>query len=171
MNIFKLTTIAFAICTSLAGSQVHAGDLETPSGDVILTVSGNIRNTNDVDVAQFDLEMLQAMDSQTFETSSIWFESVHTFTGVSLSVLLDAVGATGKMIDARAINDYTVNISFPEKDQLYPIVAYFSDGEKMSGRDKGPLWIIYPFDSSSEFQTEVIYSRSIWQLKSITVKN
>jgi hypothetical protein len=40
----------------------------------------------------------------------------------------------------------------------------------MSLREKGPLWIIYPFDSSPEYQTELIYSRSIWQLNRIEVQ-
>ncbi|MEC8574513.1 MAG: oxidoreductase, partial [Pseudomonadota bacterium] len=39
----------------------------------------------------------------------------------------------------------------------------------MSLRDKGPLWIVYPFDSDPAYQTEAIYSRSIWQLEEITV--
>jgi hypothetical protein len=32
-------------------------------------------------------------------------------------------------------------------------------------RDKGPLWLVYPYDSVSAYQTEVIYARSIWQVK------
>ena len=36
-------------------------------------------------------------------------------------------------------------------------------------RDKGPLWIIYPYDQNTDYQTEVIYSRSIWQLDRIEV--
>ena len=40
----------------------------------------------------------------------------------------------------------------------------------MSVREKGPLWVIYPFDSDPEYQTEVIYSRSIWQLDRIVVE-
>jgi hypothetical protein len=40
----------------------------------------------------------------------------------------------------------------------------------MSLREKGPLWIIYPFDSSPEYQTELTYSRSIWQLNRIEVQ-
>ncbi len=40
----------------------------------------------------------------------------------------------------------------------------------MSVREKGPLWIVYPYSSSPEFQNEVIYSRSIWQLNRITVE-
>ncbi|CAN0586856.1 unnamed protein product, partial [Ectocarpus sp. 12 AP-2014] len=45
-----------------------------------------------------------------------------------------------------------------------PIIAYLSNGKPMSVREKGPLWIVYPYDSDPKFQTEVIYSRSIWQL-------
>lgn len=34
----------------------------------------------------------------------------------------------------------------------------------MSVRDKGPLWVIYPYDSDPALQSEVTYARSIWQL-------
>jgi len=171
MKLLHAITLAFAIFTSLCGSQVYSGEPAKPSGDTILTISGNIQFANDAAAAKFDLDMLMSLETRTFETSSIWFEGVHSFTGVPLSVLLDAVGASGTMIDARAINDYTVNIPVPAKDQPFPIVAFFMDGKEMPVREKGPLWIIYPFDSSVEYQTEVIYSRSIWQLKSIDVRN
>ena len=39
----------------------------------------------------------------------------------------------------------------------------------MTVRDKGPFWIIYPFDSNPDYQSEVIYSRSIWQLNRLEV--
>jgi hypothetical protein len=45
------------------------------------------------------------------------------------------------------------------------------DGKTMSVRDKGPLWIIYPYDSSADYRTEVVYSRSIWQLDRIEAVN
>jgi hypothetical protein len=38
----------------------------------------------------------------------------------------------------------------------------------MSVRDKGPLWVIYPYDSD-DYRSEVIYSRSIWQLDRLEV--
>jgi hypothetical protein len=31
-------------------------------------------------------------------------------------------------------------------------------------RDKGPLWVVYPYDSKPDYQSELIYVRSIWQL-------
>jgi hypothetical protein len=39
----------------------------------------------------------------------------------------------------------------------------------MSVRDKGPLWVIYPYDAVPEYKSERIYARSIWQLVSIEV--
>jgi hypothetical protein len=43
------------------------------------------------------------------------------------------------------------------------------DDRPMSVRDKGPLWVVYPFDDVPAYQSETIYSRSIWQLDRIEV--
>ncbi|MGB1266126.1 MAG: oxidoreductase, partial [Nereida ignava] len=45
-----------------------------------------------------------------------------------------------------------------------PIIAYKQNGSEMSRRRKGPLWIVYPYDDKKSYQTETVYSRSIWQL-------
>ena len=50
-----------------------------------------------------------------------------------------------------------------------PIIAYMMNGEEMSVRNKGPLWLVYPYDLNHEYRSEVIYSRSIWQLDRIDV--
>jgi hypothetical protein len=50
-----------------------------------------------------------------------------------------------------------------------PIVAYLMNGEEMSIRDKGPLWVIYPYDSDADFRSEVVFTRSIWQLDRLVV--
>jgi hypothetical protein len=36
-------------------------------------------------------------------------------------------------------------------------------------RTKGPLFIVYPFDTKAELRSNVYYERSAWQLKSIAV--
>jgi hypothetical protein len=143
--------------------------LEAPEGAVILTVSGKIDATNAGDVAQFDLAMLQALPPTEITTETIWTPSEHVFTGVSLDVFLDHIGAEGGTLQAQAINDYTVEIPVSDAVPGGPIIAYAMDGAPMSRRDKGPLWIIYPYSSGPEYQTEVIYTRSIWQLDRLTV--
>ena len=35
--------------------------------------------------------------------------------------------------------------------------------------DKGPLFVIYPFDLDSNLYNEVIFGRSVWQVASVTV--
>jgi hypothetical protein len=40
----------------------------------------------------------------------------------------------------------------------------------MAVREKGPLFIIYPFDSAPELKNARYYSRSAWQLKAIEVR-
>jgi hypothetical protein len=37
----------------------------------------------------------------------------------------------------------------------------------MAVRDKGPLFIIYPFDQHAELRNSVYHSRCAWQLKAI----
>ncbi|MEC7762629.1 MAG: molybdopterin-dependent oxidoreductase [Pseudomonadota bacterium] len=148
-----------------------ADSLEMPTGDVVLSVTGNIAAMNDGDAAVFDEAMLRALGETSFETTTIWTEGVQTFTGVSLKDLLDELGVEAGTLEARALNDYAVEIPVSDAVEGGPIVAYARNGKSMSIRDKGPLWIVYPFDSNDAYASETIYSRSIWQLDRIDVQN
>ena len=159
--------LALVAATAL---PLFAEELATPTGDVILTVSGPLETTNVDGTAQFDLEMLEALDATTFETTTIWTEGEHSFTGVSLDLLVDRLGLEGETLRATAINDYAIDIPLSDAVEGGPIVAYRMDGDTMSVRDKGPLWVVYPYDiKPDEYQNDVIYSRSIWQLDRMTV--
>ena len=63
--------LALALGT-LTAVGAAAQDLGSAEGDVILTVSGGIENTNGDGTASFDLAMLQALEPVTVETSTIW---------------------------------------------------------------------------------------------------
>ncbi|MES2967755.1 MAG: molybdopterin-dependent oxidoreductase [Pseudomonadota bacterium] len=166
-TISHLMVGAFTSALLLSASHVLA-ELAAPVGPVILTVDGAITATNAPNAAQFDLAALQAMPVVTFDTSTTWTEGVKTFTGVPLKSLLEAVGATGGEVQATALNNYSVRIPIDSLTDTAPIVAYHIDGETFSRRDKGPLWIVYPYDSSANFQNELVYGRSIWQLERLT---
>ena len=150
-------------------SVANAQDVAVPEGDVILTISGDIENTNAGDTLIFDRETFADLGTVTFETTTIWTDGVHSFQGVSLEALANLIGAQDGMLLATAINDYTVEIPVSDAVVGGPIVAYLMDGEEMLVRDKGPLWVIYPYDSSADYRSEVVYSRSIWQLDRIEV--
>ena len=131
------------------------------AGEVLLTL------THDGGTSEFDIAALEALGAEEFSTTTIWTEGEQTFTGVSLFALMAEAGISDGTLKATAINDYAVEIPVSDAVVGGPIVAYFLNGEPMSVRDKGPLWIVYPFDADPHYQTEVIYSRSIWQLDRI----
>ena len=119
----------------------------------------------------YTLDALEAMDNESFTTETIWLDGPVEFSGVPLSHLIQNAGLEGETLKLVALNDYAIEIPVDEITPDYPIVATRINGERMSVRDKGPLWVVYPYDSDDEFQTEVIYSRSIWQLSEITLAN
>lgn len=143
--------------------------LPAPQGDVVLTVSGAIAVTNDGATATFDRAMLEALPAETFRTTTIWTEGEQEFTGVPLAALLERLGVTSGTLVATAINDYSAEMPVADAMQAGPVLAYLQNGAPMSRRGKGPLWIVYPYDANADFQTEVAYSRSVWQLDRLTV--
>ncbi|WP_120501248.1 oxidoreductase [Roseovarius sp. EL26] len=139
------------------------------SNETVLTVSGDIAASDKGETWAFDIMDLKALSTVRFETSTIWTERSHTFEGVLLITLLNHVGASKGTINAIALNDYAVKIPTADAVKGGPIIAYMRDGVEMSIRDKGPLWIIYPFDDNKSYRSEEYYSRSVWQLNRLEV--
>lgn len=165
-----LAILAPVVATGLAATQAQAQTLPAPKGAVVLTVTGSIGVTNADGQAQFDIDMIKALPKVSFDTYTIWTEGRQTFTGVELKTVLDLVGAQGSGIDASALNEYLVDIPIEDAVEGGPILAYEQNGTALSVRDKGPLWLVYPYDSRPEYQTEVVYARSIWQMSSMEIR-
>lgn len=163
--------VIFSVFTMvmLSTPPAFAEPLPEPSGRVILTVTGDIGVRNTPAAAEFDRAMLRSIGQRDISTTTIWTSGKVTFTGVPLRSLLDRLGVSSGKLEARAINDYSVTIPVSDAVPDGPIIAYSRDGEEISIREKGPLWIIYPYDQNPDYQSEVIYARSIWQLDRIDV--
>jgi hypothetical protein len=146
---------------SLSASQTRAGN--GPE----LTISGQIAPPNPRVLSIADLEALGL--SKTV-TRTPWHDGQHTFEGVSLQTLLDHVGAHGEKIIATALNDFQTEIPLEDASKWPVIIAYKDNGVPMSIRDKGPFFVVYPFDQHKELWQEAIFNRSIWQLKSLEIQ-
>jgi hypothetical protein len=153
--------------TSPALAEVPA--LVAPKGEVILTVTGGITNSNSKDSAIFDMALLQSLGESAITTSTVWTDGVHTYTGVSLKTLLDSLGVAKGSIEVMAVNDYFAEVPLEDAVEGGPILAYAVDGVAMPLRDKGPLWLIYPYDSDPKYRIEEIFARSVWQINRINV--
>jgi hypothetical protein len=152
---------SFAVAASLLSLPALAA-LPKPTGRVILTVKGSMQ-------ADFDDAMLAAMPQRTLKTQTPWHEGVKAFTGPLLRDVLAAAGAQGKTIRAVALNDYKVDIPFDDARTIDVVMARLLDGKPMPVRDKGPLFIIYPFDDRPELRVPQYFSRCAWQLRTIEI--
>lgn len=112
---------------------------------------------------------LDALDQITFETSTIWTDQNVSFSGVPLSSVLKTAGTSGTILRMTALNDYAVDMPVGDIGDDFPIVATRMNGVEISVRDKGPYWIVYPYDADPAFQTETSYARSVWQLSTLSV--
>jgi hypothetical protein len=160
---------ALALGAILSAPTLAGGDLAKPTGEVVLTVTGDIGLSNQGDSAVFDIELLQTLGEVTFATGTPWTDGVHEYTGVPLQALIEALGVTEGSIKATAINDYATEIPLTDAVEGGPILAYLQNGKPMSIREKGPLWLIYPYDLNEAYQADVIFARSIWQLQRIDI--
>ena len=70
-----------------------------------------------------------------------------------------------------ALNDYAVDIPVADAVEGGPIVAYEIDGKALPIRNRGPLWIVYPYDARADYRSEVVYARSIWQLDRLDIRD
>ena len=165
----KKGLLMVAVSATMIAGGATAEELPAATGDILLSVTGDISYLNAEGAVTLDLALLEEIGTTEFETTTIWTEGTQSFTGVALADLLAAVGAKGTTLRASAVNDYAVDIPVSDAVDGGPIVAFLRNGEPMSLRNKGPLWIVYPYDSSDVFQSELIYSRSIWQLDRIEV--
>lgn len=147
-----------------------ASNLAQPEGKVILTMSGKIANTNKDGTAQFDMPMIEKLGTQSFETTTPWYDGKVKFEGVPMAKLMEHVGATGATITVKALNDYATDIPMDDFKKYPVILASKRDGNYMPVRDKGPLFIVYPYDSDPDLKHQRFYSRSAWQVAQIIVK-
>jgi hypothetical protein len=166
-----LALIAGASTLSVVGTSRQAyATIPAPSQTPILTVSGRINVTNVDGAARFDRAMLEAMGMQRIETTTPWYSGTVSFEGVSLAKLMQAVGAEGDRVSVVALNDYSSEIPIEDFAKYNVILALKRDGEYMPVRDKGPLFVIYPYDSVPELKHQKFYSRSVWQVAKIIVR-
>lgn len=151
------------------GGISQAVSLPPPATAPILVVAGQIGITNSEAGATFDLALLDGLPQTSFTTATVWTDGPQAFSGVALKDLLAALGATGSRLEMTAVNDYVIEVPALDAVDGGPILATRLNGEVMSLRDKGPVWLVYPFDQNPEYQAEVYYARSIWQLGRIEV--
>ncbi|MEO3414218.1 molybdopterin-dependent oxidoreductase [Roseovarius sp. CAU 1744] len=136
---------------------------------VLLTINIEGDDGREDKIVTFTRSDLMALPAVTFETSTNWTAGTPHFTGVALRSLLDPLDVTDGEIELIAINHYSVFLPLDDPTSDGAMLAYLMNGKPMSARGKGPLWLVYDYDSDRKFRTESVYSRSVWQLDRIII--
>lgn len=157
------------LLTGATAAVSQQASARRPAGDVILQIDGDISVRNVQDKFVFDQTMLDELPHAEFATSTIWTEKIEVFSGPTLKGLIDFVGGGSGDVIASALNEYSITVPRSLIEDVAPIVANRINGNRFSVREKGPLWIVFPYDKSEQYRTELIYAVSVWQLGKLTV--
>lgn len=136
----------------------------------MLQIGGAIHAPDGARFIELDSAALRALPQQTVTTHTPWHDGVVTFSGPRLWDLLEPLKPAGKTLHLTALNDYSVDIPLSDLQRYQPVLAWQLNGKALSVRNKGPLFLIYPFDTYPELHNPLYYGRAIWQIKMITVK-
>lgn len=164
------TTRRHVIATLPALALAGWGPARAATSTTLLTVGGRIRRPNGESLAEFDLARLEGLPHHQIQTTTPWHTGQPAFSGPLLREILKAAGAQGQTLRMSALNDYRVDIPADDAERYDVIVARLLDGRPMSVRDKGPLFVMYPFDRHPDLRNTVYFSRCIWQLRRIEIR-
>jgi hypothetical protein len=152
--------------TSPAGACHPKIDVQS----AILTIDGLIQGCDGRFEVRFDLAALKSLPARDIKTRNPWDKGLVHYRGVLLRDLADDVGANGSVLTITALDDYRADLPIADIRRHDILLAYERNGATMSVRERGPLFVVFPFTTQPELETEARYAQSVWQVSRITVK-
>lgn len=154
------------------GSLSPGSPIPPPTEPVVLTVRGRLGLAHVDAGVTLDIPTLERIGLIRFTTPTAWTDVPVTFEGVLLSRLLEVLAVPGDVTELAmiALNDYQVAIPATDVRTWPVIIAVKRDGQYMSIRNKGPLWVVYPRHAFPELQQAKHNPKWIWQLKEIVIR-
>lgn len=133
--------------------------------DAMLTL---ISGERVISLSEADLLALPQADLQT---ENEFLEGMVTYTGpLARDVIALLEDETATIAILTAVNDYAVEVPLEDFLDYDTVFAHSTDGDRLSLRDRGPLWLIYPMSDHAELRDRVYNNRSIWQLAKVELK-
>ena len=152
--------------------SIKPGDpIPLPSGEVILTITGNVSVTNVGDTLQLDMATLERMGLVKYPVLDPYLNEENVYTGLLMSDLARVLGVTGpeEVFQIVALDDYQVNLTLAEF-QRWPILLATRNGDEyMTIENSGPTRIIFPYNTHSELDPVKYNDSWIWNVASINV--
>ena len=139
---------------------------------VILSVYGDIALDDGVyQRLDFTLSELQALTQAEITTAHPWSSQAQRYGGIDLTALLQLLFANKaiKTLNLEGLNGFSMALEWSNICDFSPIIAWQENGKLMSRRDKGPLWLMLPFDQVPKMKQADFLHYMVWQLRTIRV--
>lgn len=159
---YALAVSAVALSALVPAVQAQTVPATAPT---VLTVSSPRATAQD-----YTLAALEALPQMEVRTTNPWSKTAVTYSGPLLRTVLEATRAEGQTVRAVALNDYRVALPIADVREHNVILATRANGQPLSVRDKGPLFVVYPFDAEPALKQQLYYERSIWQVRRLQVE-
>lgn len=180
---------ALPLCLSLLVSVPAMAEIEAPQGHVLITLGGNVTETNlpartsedgglfgFLEIAYeratgFDAAMLDGLPQVEIMISygPEGKERDITFTGPLLQDVMEMAGASGTTAKPMAMDGYQAEISWSDIETSQPILATHADGAPMGIGAYGPTMIVFPHSEDPEVQ-EAQAAQQVWALAFIEIE-
>jgi hypothetical protein len=133
--------------------------------DIVLTLE-----REDGEAVELSLEEIEALPQTAFVSHNEFVDAPTVFRGPLVRDVLALGGLNGvELVRFTALNDYSVDIPASDFAAFDAILAVEANGRRLSRRDKGPLWLVYPMDSHPDLQQHEFVARLIWQVVRVEV--
>ncbi len=139
---------------------------------VVLTLYGDMQlDGRQYERIDYSLSELQALPQGKIITAHPWVSEPHQYRGPDLVLLLGQLFGHRRVTSLylEALNGFSVTVDWSQVAPFSPILAWQDNGRVMSRRNKGPLWLMLPFDRLSEMQQANFRHFMAWQLRVIRV--
>ena len=146
------------------------GHIPRPNSRPILQVTGKIGVTSDGRTAYLNYEQLKSFPQYSTKIQKPWFDYLRVQSGPLLREVLEFLQASGDTIVAGALDDYSTALPVSDSYEIPVILAIDLGNQPMTVRDMGPVFVTYPLISDPQLRKEIYYSRSIWQVKQLTIE-
>lgn len=154
-----------------AGAIVAAMLLAAPPAalaETLLTLRNVTAGQQEVQLSEADL---LALPQVTIRTHTEFTDGAVDFVGPLARDVLSLIAAgSARTAHMVAANDYAVDIPIRDFTDYDVILALEANGKRLSLRDKGPIWVMYPLDDHKELQDPLYNIRLIWQLVAVELR-
>ncbi|WP_168880018.1 oxidoreductase [Rhizobium sp. P28RR-XV] len=167
---FALIVIGLWSSTGLANAAMRIPNGCTPG--VFLTISGKIGKTTNSAANAYEMSEREflGLPQSTVTTSTAWTPN-SDFAGPLLSKVLSEVDAKGTKLRLIALDNFSVEVDADYLEKYGTILAVSKNGVRLTIRDFGPVFVMFPRDSFKEqLDTPAAASYLVWQLCGIEVE-